>query len=375
LWFTREKERDMTIWPELDTPALRIDLAKMERNLAEMAALAGARGMKMRPHTKTHKMPEIGRKQVDLGAVGLTVAKLGEAEVMARAGLRDLFVCYPLMGEQKLRRLRDLAREANMMTIVESQEGARGLSDAMKSEQKPLDILIDLEVGYGRVGVLEERAAAMAQLVDSLPGLRLRGVCIHEGNVYGEPDPECRAQLAREQVERMLAIARDLASRGHNMEIISCGSTPGARFTLEVEGITEIRPGNYVFYDAMQVALGTTDLDHCALSVVATVVSHQEPGRAVIDAGAKALALDKGLGIAAKSHGIVRDHPGIAVEKLSEEHGWLRVDEGETVAIGDRLDVIPNHACVVTNLFNEVAVTRGDQVVDRWKVAARGMMA
>jgi D-serine deaminase-like pyridoxal phosphate-dependent protein len=175
----------------------------------------------------------------------------------------------------------------------------------------------------------------------------------------------------------MLSIANDLASRGHNMEIISCGSTPGARFALEVGGITEIRPGNYVFYDAMQVALGTTDLDHCALSVLCTVISHQEPGRGVIDAGAKTLALDKGLGIAAKSHGIVRDHPGIIVERLSEEHGWLVLDaeEGKRVKIGDRLEVIPNHACVVTNLFNEVAVTRGDSVVARWKVAGRGMLA
>ena len=363
------------LWPELDTPALRIDLDRMERNLEEMAALARERGVQMRPHIKTHKMPEIARKQIALGAVGITVAKLGEAEMMARAGLRDIFVCYPLIGEIKLRRLRELAREVNMMTIVESAEGARGLSSALAGEAKPLDVLLDLEVGYGRVGVVQERAGLLAELVDSLPGLRLRGVCIHEGNVYGEPDPECRAQLAHEQVGKMLAIARDLQSRGHNIEIVSSGSTPGARYTLEVEGITEIRPGNYVFYDTMQVALGTTDLDHCALSVVTAVVSHQESSRAVIDASAKALALDKGLGIAARGHGWVVEHPGIIVERLSEEHGWLQLEDGETVQIGDRLEVIPNHACVVTNLFNEVAVTRGDQLVDTWKVAGRGLLA
>jgi D-serine deaminase-like pyridoxal phosphate-dependent protein len=365
----------MPLWPELDTPALRIDLDKMDRNLEEMAALARQHGVKLRPHTKTHKMPEIARRQVALGAVGLTVAKLGEAEVMARAGLRDLFVCYPLVGEHKLRRLRELAREANIMTIVESAEGAQGLSDALMGESRPLDVLIDLEVGYGRVGVLEERAADLAQLISGLPGLRLMGVCIHEGNVYGEPDPDCRAQLARAQVERMLGIARDLSSRGHNIEIISCGSTPGARFTMAVEGITELRPGNYVFYDAMQVALGTIEADRCAMSVLTTVISHQEPGRAVIDAGAKALALDKGFGIAAESHGIVRGRPGIIVERLSEEHGWLKLRDGETIEIGDRLEVIPNHACVVTNLFNEVAVTRGDEVADTWQVAARGKLA
>lgn len=365
----------MSLWPELDTPSLLIDLDKVERNLREMAELAQARGVSIRPHTKTHKIPEIARTQVELGAIGLTVAKLGEAEVMAQAGLRDLFVCYPLVGEHKLRRLRALAREANMMTIVESETGARGLSEAMKDEVRPLDVLIDLEVGYGRVGVHEERASELARLVDSLPGLRLRGVSIHEGNVYGEPDPECRAKLAQGQVGRMLAIARDLQTRGHNMEIVSCGSTPGARFTLEIEGITEIRPGNYVFYDAMQVALGTVEESRCAMSVLTTVVSHSDVGRAVIDAGAKALALDKGLGIAARSHGIVRDQPGIIVDRLSEEHGWLKLEEGAEVKIGDRLQVIPNHACVVTNLFNEVVLTRESEVVDRWRVAARGMLA
>lgn len=365
----------MSLWPSLDTPALRVDLDKMMRNLEEMAARARSHNINLRPHTKTHKMPEIGRRQIELGAVGLTVAKLGEAEVMRKAGLRTLFICYPLIGEHKMRRLRDLSRETDLMTIVESPQGARGLSDAMKDEAKLLDVLIDLEVGYGRVGVVEERAADLAALIDSLPGLRLMGVCIHEGNVYSEPDPECRAKLAHSQVEHMLGIARDLASKGHNMEIISCGSTPGAQFTSEVPGITELRPGNYVFYDAMQVALSTTDIDHCALSVVTTVISHQEPGRAVIDAGAKTLALDKGLGIASKSHGIVHNHPGIIVERLSEEHGWLTLSEDEQISIGDRLEVIPNHACVVTNLFNEVAVTQGDQVVDRWKVAARGMLA
>ncbi len=377
----------MQLWPELDTPALRIDLDKMQRNLQEMALLAKARGVQLRPHIKTHKMPQIARLQMEMGAVGLTVAKLGEAEVMAKEGLRDLFVCFPIIGEHKVRRLRDLAREANMMTIVESAEGARGLSDAMKAEGngnakgmekgRPLDVLLDLEVGYGRVGVSEEGVHELARLVAALPGLRLRGVCIHEGSVYGEPDPECRARLAHDQVKQMVTIAQDLGRQGHNMEIVSCGSTPGARFALEVEGITEIRPGNYVFYDAMQVALGTTDIDHCALSVIATVVSHQEPGRAVIDAGAKALALDKGvgMGIAASGHGIVRDHAGIIIERLSEEHGWLKLGVGETVEIGERLEVIPNHACVVTNLFNEAAVTQGDGLLEVWRVAARGIMA
>ena len=366
----------MALFPELDTPALCIDLDRMERNLEEMASAARSHGVGLRPHIKSHKMAEIGRRQMELGALGLTTAKLSEAEVLARAGLRDLFVCYPIIGEMKLRRLRDLARETNLRTLVESEQGARGLSEVMRGEARPLDILLDLDVGFHRVGVDEEHASGLARLVSSLPGLRLRGVSTHEGTVYRVTNTSERAALAHEQVGKMVKIANELRSQGHDIGIVSCGSTPGAKAAMEVRGITEMRPGNYVFYDAMQVGLGVTDLDHCALSIVAQVVSHQSPDRAVIDAGAKAFSTDQGAhGTQTTSgHGVVKGRPGITVERLSEEHGWLRLAPGEQVAIGDRLDIIPNHACVVANLFNEVAVVRGGRLVDRWKVAARGCM-
>ena len=204
----------MTLYPELDTPALCIDLDKMERNLEEMAAAAKARGVGLRPHIKSHKMVEIGKRQMALGALGLTTAKLSEAEVLAANGLRDLFVCYPIIGEIKLRRLRDLAREANVMTLVESEEGARGLSEAMRGEERPLDVLLDLDVGFHRVGVDEEHASEMARLVASLPGLRLRGVSTHEGTVYAAANMAERAAIAHEQVGLMVRIANELEKPG-----------------------------------------------------------------------------------------------------------------------------------------------------------------
>jgi D-serine deaminase-like pyridoxal phosphate-dependent protein len=365
----------MEMWPELDTPALRIDLEKLDRNLEEMASAARSHGLHLRPHTKTHKAVRIAKRQLDLGAVGVTCAKLGEAEVYARAGIRDIFICFPLVGSHKLRRLRNLTREANMMTIVESEAGARGLSEVMAGEGRELDVLLDLEVGYGRVGVLEEQAADLAALVGKLPGIRLKGVCIHEGSTYAQPEAEGRAAVVESHVTRMLAVAEELRIQGHQIDIISCGSTPGARAALEVGGITEIRPGNYCFYDAMQVGLGVVPEERCALSVLATVVSCSEAGRGAIDAGAKSLSLDKGLGVAAVSHGIVRNRPNIVIERLSEEHGWLRTMDGEEIQIGERVDVIPNHACVVANLFNEYAVTKGGKVLERWPVDARGMVA
>jgi D-serine deaminase-like pyridoxal phosphate-dependent protein len=372
----RKMEQEMTLYPELDTPALCIDLDKMERNLEEMAAAAKSRGVGLRPHIKSHKMVQIGKRQMALGAVGLTTAKLSEAEVLAAGGLRDLFVCYPIIGDMKVRRLRDLAREANVMTLVESEQGARGLSEAMRGEGRPLDVLIDLDVGFHRVGVDEEGAVVLAGLVTSLPGLRLRGVSTHEGSVYGVTNVAERATLAHEQVGRMVKIAEVLRREGHQIEIVSSGSTPGAKAALEVAGITEMRPGNYVFYDVMQVGFGVTDLEHCAMSVLAQVVSHQTPERAVIDAGAKAFSTDQGAHgkQTAAGHGVVKGRPGITLERLSEEHGWLHLAAGEEVAIGERLEIIPNHACVVTNLFNEVAVVQEGKVVDRWRVAARGCM-
>jgi D-serine deaminase-like pyridoxal phosphate-dependent protein len=369
----------MSLYPELDTPALCIDLDKMERNLEEMVAAAKSRGVGLRPHIKSHKMVEIGKRQMALGAVGLTTAKLSEAEVLAANGLRDLFICYPIIGEiklRRLRRLRNLARETNLMTLVESEEGARGLSEAMRGEERPLDVLLDLDMGFHRVGVDEEHASGLARLVASLPGLRLRGVSTHEGSVYGAADEASRAAVVQEQVGRMVKIAKELKSQGHDIEIVSSGSTPGAKAALQIDGITEMRPGNYVFYDVMQVGMGVTDLDHCALSIVAQVVSRQSPERAVIDAGSKAFSSDQGAhGTGGMTgHGAVKGRPGITVERLSEEHGWLHVAPGETLAIGDRLDIIPNHACVSTNLFNGVAVVKGGQVVDRWRVEARGCM-
>ena len=362
------------LFPTLDTPALRIDLDKLERNLREMAEAASARGVALRPHFKTHKTVEIARMQLDLGAVGITTAKLSEAEVLAEHGVRDLFVCYPIVGAAKLERLRRLARAANLMTLVESEGGARGLSEAMRGEDRPLDVVLDIDLGFHRVGVPPEEAPRMAGIIASLPGLRLRGVSTHEGNVYSVTTPDERAALAREQVGRLVDTAEALRREGHALDIVSSGSTPGAAGALQVEGITEMRPGNYAFYDVMQTALGTVPLDRCALSVVATVVSSHPPDRAVADAGSKALTTDRGGygGDTSTSYGVVRGRPGITVERLSEEHGWLRLDEGESVRTGDRIDIIPNHACVVCNLFDQVAVTRGEEVVAVWKVAARG---
>jgi D-serine deaminase-like pyridoxal phosphate-dependent protein len=355
---------------ELETPYLRVDPAALERNLAEVADACASNGVALRPHIKSHKCATIARRQLALGAAGLTCAKLSEAEVLARHGCDDLFVCYPLVGAERLRRLRELARRVRVRTIVDSEAGARGMSDAFAGEP-PLDVLIKLDVGMHRAGVAPDAAPALAAAVKGLPGLRLRGVCIHEGSVYGEPDPAQRAELARAQVGALVATAEALRSDGHEIDVVSAGATPAWRTSAAVPGVTELRPGNYVFYDALQAALGVVGLDRCSLTVETTVVSHAAPDRALVDAGSKVLTVDRGAhgGSLLDGHGVVVGRPGIRVASLSEEHGWLRLDPSERVAIGDRLRIVPNHACVVVAHFDELIA--GDE---RWPVEARGCL-
>jgi D-serine deaminase-like pyridoxal phosphate-dependent protein len=361
----------------IDTPALLVDRARLERNLREMADLCAAHGKALRPHIKTHKTVEIARRQRELGAVGLTCAKLGEAEVFAAAGFDDLFVCYPLVGELKLRRVVELARRAHVTTIADDADTARALSAAAEAGGVTLDVLVKLDVGMHRVGVPPEEADALAHVLAGLPGLRLRGVCIHEGPSYAVNDPRERRALVREQAGRMVKVAERLRSQGLPIDVVSSGATPAIHDLVEIDGVTELRPGNYVFYDAMQAALGVADDDHCALSLLVTVVSHAAPDRAIMDAGAKALSLDRGAhGLdLLDGYGRVRGRDDIRIAGLSEEHGWLQLTPGAPLAIGDRLEIVPNHSCVVANNFDTLTIVDDGDVVAVWPVAARGRMA
>lgn len=361
---------------ELDTPSLLVDREKLEANLARVQLAATAAGKALRPHAKTHKMAPIAHRQMELGAVGITTAKLAEAEALAEAGIRELLVCYPIVGSPKVQRLLALSRRATVMSVVDSVEGCRPLGERFAAEGLVHDVLVKVDAGFGRVGVAWQGAADLCERVSALLGIRLRGVCIHEGSTYGEPDPDRRAQMAREQCERLVWVADEVRNRGIELDVVSAGSTPGLAGALTVEGITEVRPGNYVFYDAMQAGLAVASVDQCALTVLTRVVSTARYDGGICDAGAKSLSLDKGAHghQTTSGHGIVVGHPGIQIESLSEEHGWLRIDAAEAPddLIGTTLRIIPNHACPVANNFDEAWVVEGDLVVDRWDVCARG---
>jgi len=370
---------------DLDTPALVVDLDKLELNISDMARFAAEQGIKLRPHIKTHKIPEIALMQLQAGAAGITVAKLGEAEVMARAGITDILIANQITSRPKIQRLLDLARQIRVSVAVDSMEGARLLSQAAVGANLCLDVVLEIDSGLKRCGLVPGREAVdLVKGILELPGLEFKGMMTHAGHVYGKGSREEAEEVGRREGELMVEMAALLQQEGISIQEISVGSTPTAKISGRIKGVTEIRPGNYVFYDAIQVALGVVGVERCALSVLSTVISTPAPDRLVLDAGSKTLALDKGAHGASlvKGFGLILGgdglpEKGLTIERLSEEHGVVTMEPGYTVKrpeLNDRIRIIPNHACTVVNLFDQVYGVRGDKAEKVWKVAARGKM-
>jgi D-serine deaminase-like pyridoxal phosphate-dependent protein len=361
------------LFPELDTPAVLIDLDVVEANLARMQVVAQAAGVRLRPHTKTHKTRFLAQRQLAHGAAGLTVAKLGEAEVLAEV-CDDLLVAYPLVGEHKLRRLEALAPRLRRLRVsTDSLAVAEGYAGVGRALGRPLEVYLEVDCGYGRLGLPpDEQSERVARAIGALEGVRLVGVMTHGGFSYRARSPEELRASAVAEGAPLVALAQRLRDQGLPVEEVSVGSTPSAPFVAAVPGVTEIRPGNYVFYDLTQIATGAVAPAQCALSVLATVVSRPAPDRAIVDGGAKTFTSDRG---AEPGHGRDFSRPDIQIEALSEEHGWLRLsDPAAPLAVGDRLRFVPNHACTVMNLHARVFGVRGDAVEREISVDARGLV-
>ncbi len=363
---------------ELDTPALVVDGAALRRNIERMQALADRFGVRLRPHTKTHKSPEIARLQVEAGAAGITVAKVGEAEVMAAAGLGDILIANQVIGAPKLRRLVELAARVRLAVLVDSREGVAELARAFRVAGERLDVLIEVDTGKGRCGLSDDAAiAALADAVADTGALRLRGVETHEGHVpegAGGPDElEARATAAG---RRIVEVAEMLRGRGHTVEEVSVGSTPAAPYTASVPGVTEMRPGTYVFNDVNQMRIDQATPDDCALAVLATVISRPSADRAVLDAGSKSLFAEParpGFDLPGyDGFGYIREVPAARIVALSEEHAVVRVPEAGFPAIGAKVEIIPNHVCPAVNLHDELHLLDGEDVVTVWPIEARG---
>jgi D-serine deaminase-like pyridoxal phosphate-dependent protein len=355
----------------LDTPCLVLDLDRLDENIQRMAELVASAGVRLRPHAKTHKLIQVAERQLAAGCHGLTVAKLGEAELLVDHGIDNLLIAYPLWGARKWERLGRLAERAELRVGADSYEVFEGISAAAVSRGLSIPVRIEVDTGFGRCGVQNaDEARALARRLSKLAGVHLVGVMSFAGQTYAAA-PEQTGQVASADAARLVEVAHELRDSGFEVAEISVGSTPSATHVGALDGITEIRPGVYVLSDRDQVALGWGTLEACALTVLATIVSRPTPTRAVIDAGTKTLSSDRAATV--DGWGAIRDRPDWKIASLSEEHGILEVPGGEG-PIGTPVEIVPNHACGTLNMHDWVAAVRDREVVEWWRVEGRGLV-
>lgn len=358
---------------QIETPALVIDLSVLNRNVRNMAGYCRNHHLALRPHTKTHKIPEIAKLQVENGACGITVAKLSEAEVMAAAGIDDIVIVYPLWGESKWQRLTRLAEQVRIGVAMDSLPIAEGISRAAKEANVEIGVRLEFDTGFGRCGLpIEQASAEDAQRIIDLPHLRWEGISFYPGHIMGDRQSREHAiEVENRQLDRLYSL---LDGAAIPYPVVSGGNTPAAFDSHRFRGVSEIRPGTYVFNDRNTVDAQAAAYADCAATVLATVVSTSVRHRAIIDAGSKMLSADQLLSGERKYFGYVQDHAELILDDLSEEHGHLGLPDVYPIRVGDRIRVVPNHICPSVNLQDRVYVVSGDQVVDEWKVAGRGMV-
>ena len=359
---------------DIPTPAVLVESSRLARNLDRMQQAASARGLRLRPHAKTHKSPRIAAMQIRRGAVGICCAKVGEAEVFAGAGIEDIRIPYPL-HPVNADRVFALADRVRLSFIVDDPAIAEAWSERARQRGRKLSVLVKVDVGFHRCGIDPAAASAPATVrtVAALPGLDFRGLLSHAGHAYSATTDEELARIASFEA----GLLRDLAQRsGVECAEISVGSTPTARFSVKENGLTELRPGNYAYFDRTQVGLGAATFDDCALTVLARVVT-THPGRLILDCGSKTLSSDLTRGAA--GHGVVLrsidtavPDESLVIERLSEEHAVVATQSPSRLGPGDLVRVVPNHSCVVSNLVDQVWIVEGNDVVGRMDVAARG---
>lgn len=351
----------MTELAELETPCAIVDLDCVERNLRTYQEYCNEHGIALRPHIKTHKIPDFALQQIAIGAQGITCQKIGEAEVMADAGIGDILITYNIIGDRKLARLRTLADRVDLLRVVADNEFVvRGLSAAFADSPKALEVLVECDTGAGRCGVQSPQdAAKLAGMINDLPGIKFMGLMTYPPN-GGTARVEEFFRAAMAECEKL----------GLECPVRSSGGTPDMWQAHLAPVTTEYRIGTYIYNDKSVIARGGCQEEDCALHVLSQVVSLPAPGRVIIDAGSKVLTSDL-FGL--EHFGYVVGHPEVTVKGLSEEHGILTFDPAtQPFEIGQRIRIIPNHVCVVSNMFDYVQLCRGDIFENPAFVAARG---
>lgn len=347
--------------PEIQTPAVLVDIGVAERNIRRFQGYADAHGLKVRPHIKTHKLPIMADMQLDAGAIGITCQKISEAEAMVAGSekLRDVLITYNILGQDKLEALRTLARRTKLSVVADSAAVVDGLAAAFADAEAPLNVLVECNTGADRCGVgTPEAAAELAARIAGARGLTFGGLMTYPP-VGGA-----------ERVQTFMREAKALIeAKGIAVPVVTSGGTPDMMKAHEPSVVTEHRPGTYIYNDRSLVARGVCGWEDCALTVLATVVSVPAPNRAIIDAGSKVLTSDL-LGLTGYGH--VLGRPDIIIDQLSEEHGRLVCEGDIGLTVGQRIRIVPNHACVVTNMVDAVQTVRDGDFVATWPVPARG---
>ena len=372
----------MVAWTELEvpTPALVLDHDRLVANLDGLRSHTAAHGVSLWPHAKTHRMASLGRLQLERGADGLTVAKLGEAEAFADAGATRLFVAYPVVGHAVAVRAVALARRLDALMLgVDSVAGASALGAEFARAGRVATVVLAVDTGLGREGALPEDVPELARAIAAVEGIDVVGLYTHEGSVYASADVLERTARSERIARDLVALGDRLRADGMGIREISLGASPSVAIVATVPGVTQVRPGIYATGDLGQVALEAMTLESTAIRVVATVVSRPAPDRGCLDAGSKALSGDLLTASALRDrypgHGLIEGHPGWTIERVSEEHGWLRwVGAGEPtpLPVGARVAIVPNHACMAFAALRRAYVVTGGAVTDVWDAFGPG---
>ena len=342
---------------DLETPSVLIDLDRMERNIARMQGYCDEHGLGFRPHIKTHKIPDIAQMQLDAGAVGIACQKLTEAKIFVDAGIQDIQIPYNILGPKKLARLADMSMYTRLTVSADHPAVVRGLSEAAESRGITIRVMADLETEIERTGAKPAEVVELAKQIDADDHLHFAGIFLYPSYPSVRP--------------RLQEVLDALHRAGIGVDSVSGGGT-GASFTAhEVPELTEIRVGTYVFNDMNTVVGGWADIDDCAMTVMATVVNLPGENRAILDSGSKTLAADR----VDDGHGFILQYPDAHIYKLNEEHAYVDLSAcDKKPEIGERVDIVPVHTCVVTNLHNQIYGIRGENIEQVWPVAARGLV-
>jgi D-serine deaminase-like pyridoxal phosphate-dependent protein len=353
---------------ELDTPVLLLDLDALQRNIARMAEFSKTTGCRVRPHVKSHKTPRVARMQIDAGAIGVTCAKLGEAEAMVAGGVTNILISTELVGESKLARLTSLARHANITTVFDNRAAAAAVSAAARGVDVTLGALVDVNVAQDRTGVDPGTPGAdLAEHIAGLPNLRFEGLQGYEGNVQHVYDASERRRRCDEAMGKLLATRRAVEARGLPVRIVSTAGTGTCAFAAAHEGITEVQPGSYIFMDADYLAVGGLPFE-LSLTLLTTVISRPRRGVAIVDAGFKSISTDAGLPK-------VRD-ADIVYKPHGDEHGRLESPDDDALPpLGSVVQLVPSHCDTTVNLHDNFLVVRDGRVQAIWSIAARGRVS